>query len=123
MYIPSLLVTHNGEALDDKTIFRKTERIMKATATRLLQRLGKNPQDILLNLGLEQEFFVVPKTAYLQRPDLLFTGRTLVGKVGAKHQQFSDHYYGKMPVEIESILNEIEIELLEIGIPFKTKHN
>mgnify|MGYP003503873138 FL=1 len=123
MYIPSLLVTHNGEALDDKTIFRKTERIMKATATRLLQRLGKNPQDILLNLGLEQEFFLVPKAAYLQRPDLLFTGRTLVGKVGAKHQQFSDHYYGKMPVEIESILNEIEIELLEIGIPFKTKHN
>jgi glutamine synthetase len=107
MYIPSLLVTHNGEALDDKTIFRKTERIMKATATRLLQRLGKNPQDILLNLGLEQEFFVVPKAAYLQRPDLLFTGRTLVGKVGAKHQQFSDHYFGKFPCNIEEIFCEV----------------
>lgn len=123
MYVPSLLVTHQGEALDDKTIFRKTERVMKSTASKLLQRLGKNPKEILLNLGLEQEFFVIPKSAYLQRPDLLFTGRTLVGKVGAKHQQFSDHYFGQLPPAIHKILCEVEEELLQIGIPFKTKHN
>lgn len=74
MYIPSLLVTHNGEALDYKTIFRKTEAVMKATATRLLDKLGKKPKEILLNLGLEQEFFIIPKAAYLQRPDIQFCG-------------------------------------------------
>jgi glutamine synthetase type III len=85
---------------------------MKTTATRLLQKLGKNPKEILLNLGLEQEFFAIPKAAYLQRPDLQFCGRALVGQVGAKHQQFADHYFGKIPHQIEKILNELEQELL-----------
>lgn len=93
-------MTHNGDALDDKTLFRKAEAIMKTNATRLLQKLGKNPKQILLNLGLEQEFFVIPKTAFNQRPDLRFCGRALVGQVGAKHQQFADHYFGKLPQQV-----------------------
>jgi glutamine synthetase len=76
-----------------------------------------------LALGLEQEFFVVPKKTFLQRQDLRMAGRCLFGRVAAKNQQFSDHYYGKMPVRVEDILKEVEGELLEVGIPFKTKHN
>jgi len=123
MYIPSLLVTHHGLALDDKTIFRKSEAVMKSSAINLLKALGINAKEIFLALGLEQEFFVIPKSAYHKRQDLLFTGRTLVGRVGAKNQQFSDHYFAKIPNEIEAVLREIESEFLEIGIPFKTRHN
>ena len=112
MYVPSLLVTHHGLALDDKTIFRKTEAVMKSSALSLLRALGKNAKDIFLALGLEQEFFVVPKSAYHKRPDLIFTGRTLVGRVGAKNQQFSDHYFAKIPSEIEAVLKEVEREFL-----------
>jgi glutamine synthetase len=65
-----------------------------------------------LALGLEQEFFVIPKSAYHKRQDLMFTGRVLVGRVGAKNQQFSDHYFAKIPQEIETILKEVEQDLL-----------
>ena len=97
MYIPSLLVSHYGDALDDKGIFRKAEYVLKRSATTLLEKLGKKPRDILLNLGLEQEFFIVPRQDFENRPDLRFCGRTLLGVVGAKNQQFSDHYYAKIP--------------------------
>lgn len=70
---------------------------MKSSALNLLRSLGKNAKDIFMALGLEQEFFVIPKSAYLKRQDLQFTGRTLVGKVGAKNQQFCDHYFAKIP--------------------------
>ncbi len=66
---------------------------------------------------------MVPKKAYLNRHDLRMTGRCLFGRVAAKNQQFSDHYYGKMPMRVEEVLREVESELLEMGIPFKTKHN
>lgn len=123
MYVPSLLVSHYGEALDDKGIFRKAERVMKKSAESLLTKLGKKPSNIVLNLGLEQEFFVVPKKAFENRPDLKSCGRALVGSIGAKSQQFSDHYYAKMPHEIEKVLKEVEKQFLEIGIALKTKHN
>jgi glutamine synthetase len=123
MYVPSLLVSHYGEALDDKGIFRKAEKVMKDTAFALLEKLGKKPKEIVLNLGLEQEFFVVPRRAYYSRPDLMFCGRALLGSVGAKNQQFSDHYYAKLPAEIEKIFWEVEKEFLEVGIALKTKHN
>jgi len=66
---------------------------------------------------------VIPKSAYNKRQDLIFTGRTLVGRVGAKNQQFSDHYFAKIPSEIEAVLREVEHEFLELGMPFKTRHN
>jgi glutamine synthetase len=96
---------------------------MKEAAKKMLQKIGIKCKDVFIALGLEQEFFVVPKSAYQQRQDLRYTGRTLIGSVGAKNQQFSDHYYAKLPHKIEDILKEVEGELLEIGIPFKTKHN
>ena len=104
-------------------IFRKSEAVMKESASKMLTALEIPHKEVFLALGLEQEFFVVPKKAYLQRQDLRFVGRCLFGRVGAKSQQFSDHYYAKIPNKIEQILKEVENELLEIGIPFKTKHN
>ena len=95
-----MLVAHNGEALDDMTIYRKSEAVMKQTASALLQALGVPHKEVFLALGLEQEFFVVPKAAYLHRQDLRATGRCLFGRVAAKNQQFSDHYYGKIPGKI-----------------------
>jgi glutamine synthetase len=74
-------------------------------------------------LGLEQEFFVIPREAYVKRIDIRSTGRALVGELPAKHQQFADHYYAKIPHEIENILKEVEDELIELGVPVKTRHN
>jgi glutamine synthetase len=86
------------------TIFRKSEAVMKDSASKMLTALGIPHKDVFLALGLEQEFFVVPKKAYLQRQDLRFAGRCLLGRLGAKSQQFSDHYYAKIPNKIEQIL-------------------
>jgi len=123
LYIPSLLVTHHGEALDDKTIFRRTEAIMKKEVSNLLQLCGAKVKDVTLFLGLEQEFFVIPTSAYLKRNDLRYCSRAMVGQVGAKNQQFSDHYYAKIPYKVESVMREVEEEMLKIGIPLKAKHN
>ena len=100
VYIPSMLVTHSGDALDDMTIFRKSEAVMKAAASKMLNALGVEHKDVFLALGLEQEFFVVPKSAQLKREDLRMTGRCLFGRVPAKNQQFSDHYYAKIPHKV-----------------------
>jgi glutamine synthetase len=118
-----LLVTHQGYALDDKTLFRECERVLKTKTSALLQTLGVPNKGIVLSLGLEQEFFVIPKDAYMKRLDIRQLGRALVGSPPPKNQQFSDHYYGKLPAKIEEVLCEVEQELLQIGIPFKTKHN
>lgn len=96
---------------------------MKKNAKQLLELCGVKVKDVFVALGLEQEFFVIPTKAYLKRNDLRYAGRTMMGQVGAKHQQFSDHYYAKVPYQIEDILRELEEEMLEIGIPLKTKHN
>lgn len=88
-----------------------------------MERLGHENNGSVLALGLEQEFFLIPRDAYLKRIDIRSTGRALVGELPAKHQQFSDHYYGKIPHEIENILKEVEDELLELGVPVKTRHN
>lgn len=101
MYIPAMLVTHDGHALDDKTIFRKSETVLQENTKKLLGQLGITSKAVVMALGLEQEFFAIPKKAYQNRPDLVWTGRTLVGDVAPKNQQLSDHYYGKIPKKVE----------------------
>ena len=122
LYIPSMLVTHNGEALDDKTLFRKSEKILQKKTIDLLKKLNVNTSAAVMALGLEQEFFVILKSAAEKRIDIKSTGRAMIGKMPAKHQQFSDHYYGKLPGKIQKVLREVEAELLEIGVPCKTRH-
>jgi glutamine synthetase len=87
--------------LDDKTLFRKAEIKLEQASLTLLKQLGKKASAVKMALGLEQEFFIITKEAYQKRLDLRNTGRTLIGKLPPKHQQFSDHYYGKIPMKIE----------------------
>ena len=96
MYIPALLISHHGEALDEKTKFRKAEEKLEQETMALLKALGITAEKIFLGMGLEQEFFVVPKKYFEKRIDLQQTGRCLIGKVPPHHQQFSDHYYGRL---------------------------
>lgn len=112
LYIPSLLITHFGEAMDDKTLFRKAEKVLEEQGMELLKRLGLKPTAMVMALGLEQEFFVFNNKSFDKRLDLKNTGRVLIGKTPPKHQQFSDHYYGKLPRIIEDAFKEAERELL-----------
>ena len=122
LYIPSLLTSHTGEALDDKTLFRKAESVLETKTLELLQKMGVSSNAVVMALGLEQEFFVMSKEAYDKRIDIRSTGRALIGKMPPKHQQFADHYYSKLPAKVEDILTDIQKEFLEIGIPCKTRH-
>ena len=87
-----------------------------------MKRLQRNPTAVRMALGLEQEMFIVSSDAYKKRLDIKTTGRAMIGKMPPKNQQFSDHYYGKIPKKIEEAFDEVEKELLEIGIPCKTRH-
>jgi glutamine synthetase len=108
--------------LDDKTLLRKSEDALEKRALKLLERMGIKAQNVSMALGMEQEFFVIPKAAYLKRIDIRQCGRALVNDVPPRNQQFSDHYYGKLPAIVEDILSEVERELFELGVPVKTRH-
>ena len=123
LYIPALLVTHYGKALSDKTLFRMSETAMIKASNTLLDKLGVKHQGSKMFLGLEQEFFAISEDAYEKREDLKWLGRVLVGTNPARNQQTCQHYYAKIPHAVEQALEEVEAELLELGIPFKTRHN
>ena len=122
LYIPSLLIAHNGSGLDDKTLLRKSEIKLEERTIKILGHLNIKASNAYMALGMEQEFFIIPKSAYLKRLDIRSTGRALINDVPPRHQQFSDHYYGKLPARVEDILKEVERELFEIGVPVKTRH-
>ncbi|OMH79885.1 Type-3 glutamine synthetase [Zancudomyces culisetae] len=125
LYIPSVFISYNGEALDEKTILlRSTEVISKATKEFLEilephHRVGQ----VTSTIGLEQEFFLVDRGMYTLRNDLKITGRTLVGKLPPRHQQLEDHYFGKIPARVLKTLSDVEMDALKLGIPLKTRHN
>lgn len=116
-------MTHHGYALDDKTLFRQSEQILKRSTVELLNKLGVNTKEAVILLGLEQEFFAIPKSAFESREDLRFLGRALTGSIPPRNQQLGEHYYSKIPEIVRDAMLEVEKELLEIGIPLKTKHN
>ena len=122
VYIPSLLIAHNGMGLDDKTLLRKSESALEQRCIKLLEKMGIKAQHVSMALGMEQEFFIMPKSAYLKRLDIRQCGRALLNDVPPRNQQFSDHYYGKLPSIVEEVLSEVERELFEIGVPVKTRH-
>jgi glutamine synthetase len=122
VYIPSLLIAHNGMGLDDKTLLRRSETALEQRAIKLLEKMGIKATNISMALGMEQEFFVIPKSAYAKRIDIRSCGRALINDIPPRNQQFSDHYYAKIPAIVEDILSEVERELFEIGVPVKTRH-
>ncbi|KAF8939794.1 hypothetical protein EDD21DRAFT_304360 [Dissophora ornata] len=130
LYIPSIFISYNGDALDEKTVLlRSTEQISKA-ALEVLALLEPAPvgappvtSTVYTTLGTEQEYFLVDRALYVLRPDLKITGRTLVGALPAKHQQMEDHYFGHIPSRVLATMSETELELYKLGVPVKTRHN
>ncbi len=122
--IPTAFCSYTGEALDKKTpLLRATQALTNATR-RLMRCFGARPDGhVSVSLGLEQEYFLIDKSFYLQRPDLLQTGRTLYGAPSAKHQQLEDHYFGSIKPRVLDFMTDVERELWRLGIPAKTRHN
>lgn len=121
--IPTAFCSYTGEALDKKTPLMRSLQALKKSVARLMKCFNKNGEPVTITLGIEQEYFLIDKKFYLNRPDLLQSGRTLFGAVPAKHQQLDDHYFGSIKPRILRFMTELEIELWKLGIPAKTRHN
>ncbi len=122
--IPTAFCSYTGEALDKKTPLLRSIQAISKQAERLLACFGeKCTSRPYTTLGIEQEYFLVDKNFYLARPDLIQCGRTLFGKVPAKHQQLEDHYFGSIKPRVLAFMSEVDQELWRLGIPAKTRHN
>ena len=121
--IPTVFVAYTGEALDYKTpLIRSTASLCHA-AREVCGYFDKQVKHVHANLGWEQEYFLVDESLYTARPDLLLTGRTLMGHNSAKSQQLEDHYFGAIPARVLAFMRELEYEALKTGIPVRTRHN
>ena len=121
--IPTTFVSYTGIALDYKSPLLKSLKKLDQAATEVCRFFDKNINKVIATLGWEQEFFLVDRALVQTRPDLMLTGRTLMGHMPSKGQQFSDHYFGSIPSRVSVYLNELEYECKLLGIPVKTKHN
>lgn len=121
--IPTIFVSYTGEALDYKTPLLKAIAAVDKAATKLCKLFDRNISRVYTNLGWEQEFFLVDLDLYNARPDLVLSGRTLMGHSSAKDQQLDDHYFGSIPPRVTAFLKEVEYECHKFGIPIKTRHN
>ena len=121
--IPTTFVSYTGIALDYKSPLLKSIEKLDHAATEVCRFFDKNTSKVTASLGWEQEFFLADRALVQTRPDLMLTGRTLMGHMPSKGQQFSDHYFGSIPTRVSVYLNELEYECKLLGIPIKTKHN
>ncbi|MBR3286674.1 MAG: glutamine synthetase III [Bacteroidales bacterium] len=121
--IPTVFISYSGEALDYKAPLLRALHAVNVAATAVCQYFDKNVKKVTSNLGWEQEYFLVDEGLYSARPDLLLTGRTLMGHDSAKNQQMDDHYFGTIPDRVQAFMKDLEIQALELGIPCKTRHN
>jgi glutamine synthetase len=124
LYVPSVFISYNGDALDEKTILLRSSEALSVAAVKLLKVLGDNDtKRVYTTLGCEQEFFLIDRSLYNLRPDIKISGRSLIGVPPPKHQQLEDHYFGQVPSKVLACLSETEYELYKIGVPAKTRHN
>ena len=123
LMIPTVFISYTGEALDYKAPLKKSLLAVDKAATAVAQYFNPDVRRVIVNLGWEQEYFLVDEGLYAARPDLLLTGRTLMGHDSAKNQQMEDHYFGAIPERVAAFMKELEIQALELGIPVKTRHN
>ena len=121
--IPTVFISYTGEALDYKTPLLKALNAVDKAATDVCLYFYPNVKRVKANLGWEQEYFLVDEGLFGARPDLLLTGRTLMGHSSAKDQQMDDHYFGSIPERVSAFMKDLEIQALELGIPCKTRHN
>ncbi|MBC7742561.1 MAG: glutamine synthetase III [Bdellovibrionaceae bacterium] len=122
--IPTVFFGYHGQALDNKTPLLRSIEAISTEAVQFLKLVGDvDAKKVQTTLGAEQEYFLVDKNFAALRPDLLMTGRTLLGASSARGQQLEDHYFGSIPSRIKSFMQEAEFELYRLGIPIKTRHN
>ncbi len=123
LMIPTVFISYTGEALDYKTPLLKALHAVDVAATDVVKYFNPEVKKVQSNLGWEQEYFLVDEGLYSARPDLLLTGRTLMGHSSAKDKQMDDHYFGSIPERVSAFMRDLEIQALELGIPCKTRHN
>ena len=121
--IPTVFISYTGESLDYKTPLLRSLNSVDKAATRVARYFDPNVKHVICNLGWEQEYFLVDEALYAARPDLVMTGRTLMGHESAKNQQLEDHYFGSIPKRVEAFMLDLEYECHKLGIPAKTRHN
>lgn len=121
--IPTIFISYTGESLDYKTPLLRALNAVDKSATRVAQFFDPSVRHVECYLGWEQEYFLVDEALYAARPDLVLTGRTLMGHESAKNQQLEDHYFGAIPSRVEAFMLDLEIECHRLGIPAKTRHN
>ncbi|MCD8301782.1 MAG: glutamine synthetase III [Prevotellaceae bacterium] len=123
LMIPTIFISYTGEALDYKAPLKKALHAVDKAATAVAQYFNPEVKKVVSNLGWEQEYFLVDEGLFAARPDLVMTGRTLMGHDSAKNQQMDDHYFGSIPMRVSMFMKDLEIQALELGIPCKTRHN
>ena len=121
--IPTVFIAYTGEALDYKVPLLRALTAVDRAATEVCRYFDKNVQRVVSYLGWEQEYFLVDESLWAVRPDLMLTGRTLMGHESAKNQQLEDHYFGAIPTRVMAFMKDLEYECLKLGIPVKTRHN
>ena len=121
--IPTIFIAYTGEALDYKAPLLRALHAIDKAATDVCSLFYDNVTKVQVNLGWEQEYFLVDEGLYSARPDLMLTGRTLMGHESAKNQQMDDHYFGTIPDRVQAFMKDLEIQALELAIPCKTRHN
>ena len=121
--IPTIFIAYTGEALDYKAPLLRALHAVDRAATDVCSLFYDDVTKVTVNLGWEQEYFLVDEGLYSARPDLLMTGRTLMGHESAKNQQMDDHYFGTIPDRVQAFMKDLEIQALELAIPCKTRHN
>lgn len=121
--IPTVFIAYTGESLDYKAPLLKALEAVNKAATDVCHYFNPDVKKVYAYLGWEQEYFLVDEGLYAARPDLLLTGRTLMGHESSKNQQLEDHYFGAIPTRVMEFMKDLEIESLKLGIPLKTRHN
>lgn len=121
--IPTIFIAYTGESLDYKAPLLKALRAVNKAAVDVCHYFDPNVKKVMAYLGWEQEYFLVDEGLYAARPDLLLTGRTLMGHEASKNQQLEDHYFGAIPTRVAAFMKDLEIQALELGTPVKTRHN
>jgi glutamine synthetase len=121
--IPTIFISYTGESLDNKTPLLKALHAVDKAAVAVCQYFDKDVSKVIATLGWEQEYFLVDAALYNARPDLVLTGRTLMGHASSKDQQLEDQYFGSIPERVTAFMNEFEAEAYKLGIPVKTRHN
>ena len=121
--IPSVFVSYTGEALDTKVPNLKSMQALSDAATAVAKLFDENVKSVRVNLGIEQEYFLVDEALFNARPDLVLCNRTVIGHTSAKDQQLEDHYFGAIPLKVSAFMKDFETEAYKLGIQLQTRHN